>query len=101
MQLILQFDVDADIIDVPKKVIEDRDLMRKKFLRWIYNRRNKHIYWIAIPGPSGNKNMGVCFGGDAFVEWLNLNVLSEYEEKSIVLESHISDPPANIPVLFF
>ncbi len=48
MKLLVQFDVDADIIDVPQKVIDNRDRYRNQFNKWITDPSVKHNSWLSI-----------------------------------------------------
>ena len=58
MLLVLMFDRDADVVNVPQSVIDNRDRLRKKFLRWIYSKNNlKHRH--VIPNMKGNNVHGV------------------------------------------
>lgn len=89
MRMILEFDVDADIIDVPQRIIDERELLRRRFLKWLYNKRNKHKYWIQIDN-NGPKCGMLYYRSEAFVEWLNKKVLQNSVEKAMVIEKHIS-----------
>jgi len=41
MKLVLEFDCDADIIEVPQNVIDNKNLLKKRFLKWIFNKQVK------------------------------------------------------------
>ncbi len=97
MKLILQFDVDADLLEVPQSVVENRELLQKKFTTWIYKIPNK--YWITARDSSGRKFRVLRYRGDAFVEWLNRSILTD--EKARILQTAICDYPADLPVLYF
>ena len=98
MQMLVEFDVSADIIEVPSFVVEKRKHYRKKFLDWLYNPAVKHSYW--VKSSSGWK--GVCFGTDAFVEWLNKKVLKHSDEKAVVVQRDVSHENSNnLPSIFF
>ena len=75
MKLLLIFDGYADVIDVPVFVVNNKGKMKKKFLNWLYNSKNNHKYWGTIRTPSGETFTGVCYGSEAFIEWLNSKVL--------------------------
>ena len=68
MRLFVEFDVSADIIDVPRDVLDNREHLRQRFLKWLYDPNVKHKYWTTFNG-----HRGVCYRSDAFVEWLNKN----------------------------
>ena len=98
MLLFVEFDVSADIIDVPQSVIDNRDVLRRRFLKWLYDKSIKHKYWITF--KDGSK--GVIYRSDAFVEWLNKKILIESEEKAIVIRQYVSaDNEENLPSIFF
>ena len=102
MKMLVEFDVDADIIDVPQRIVEERELLRHRFLKWLYNKRNKHKYWIRIDN-NGQKCGMLCYRSDAFVEWLNKKVLQNSIEKAMVIEQHISvdDYREEYPIIQF
>ena len=101
MKLVLVFDCDADLIDVPMFVIENKDLLQKKFTKWIYNKSIKHKYWVTVRDSKGKTFLGVKYRSDAFVEWLNKKVLPSDNSKASIIEEHISEYPENLPVLLF
>ena len=101
MKMVVLFDVDADIIDVPEHIIENRDRMRSRFLRWLYDKSIKHKYWTKIKMSNGDTFLGLCYRSDAFVEWLNRKELRKSPEKAKVLEQHVGDYPEDLPMIFF
>ena len=101
MKLVIEFDLDADLIDVPQKVIDNREALRKQFLKWLYNKETKHKYWNTIIDSSGNKRVCLCYRGDAFVEWLNRKILTKNSEKATLIQSHINDYAVNLPTIYF
>lgn len=98
MRLVLQFDVDADIIDVPQSVINKKDILSEKFLDWLYNKHNNHKYWIIT---NGGKKSGVCYRSDAFIEWLNKKICMESGQKATLLSEYVDSYPDNLPTLYF
>ena len=101
MKLVVQFDIDADILEVPQFVIDEREQLRKKFLSWIYNRNTRHKYWVKIKTQSGTV-WGLRYRSDAFVEWLNKKVLKKSEEKAVILQTQVwEDEYDNLPSIFF
>ena len=85
MLLFVEFDVSADIIDVPEAVIDRRDHLHKSFLKWLCDRRTKHKYWVTVNGHNG-----LCYRSDAFVEWLNEYILKESDEKAVIVQQYVS-----------
>lgn len=86
MKMIVKIEGYADIIDVPQTVIETRDRLKQKFYRWLYNKKNRHEYWVNESGEHDGSQFGVVFGANAFVEWLNLKILKDSEQKAVLLE---------------
>ena len=101
MKLVLEFDCDADIIEVPQNVIDNRDLLKKRFLKWLYSKQVKHKYWITIKDSNGKTFKGVKYRSDAFVEWLNKKVLAEESVKASIVEEYALEYAANLPKLQF
>ena len=100
MLLVVMFDRDADIVNVPQSVIDNKDRLRKKFLRWIYSKNSLKRHNI-IPDMKGKNIHGVKYRGDIFVEWLNEKVLCNSDEKATVLRQQVLDYPNDAPILFF
>jgi hypothetical protein len=104
MKMLVQFDIDADIIDVPQSVIDSRDGLRTKFLHWLHDRNNKHKYWVKLKDRQhGGYIWGLCFRSDAFVEWLNKKTLRDSSQKAVIVDEHvcIDDMPDDMPYIFF
>ena len=101
MKLVLVFDCDADLIDVPLFVIENKDLLKKRFTKWIYNKSIKHRYWVTVRDSKGRPFLGVSYRSDAFVEWLNKKVLPSDSSMASIIEEHILEYPETLPVLLF
>lgn len=101
MKLILEFDLDADIIDVPQFVVENRLLLQKRFTKWLYNRHVKHQYWVIYRDNYGKEIRGVKYRSNAFVEWLNKKVIHDECEKARIVAEHVSEYPADLPILYF
>lgn len=101
MKMIIQFDCDADIIEVPAWVVENREILRRRFWKWLSNKSVKHGYWRTFTDCSGKQLVGLQYRGDAFVEWLNKKVLKDSEEKAVLLEQHIWDESQELPSIFF
>ena len=98
MQMFVEFDINADIIDVPQSVIDNREDLRSRFLKWLYDKSVKHKYWHTFKDGS----RGVMCRSDAFVEWLNKKVLSDSEQKAAIVEQHVSrDGEYPLPSIFF
>lgn len=91
MKMVVEFDISADIIDVPEWVILEREALRRRFLKWLYS-------W---DGSRRWKRGGCyCYRSDAFVEWLNRKVLRE-GERAEVLEIGVREWDERLPDIFF
>ena len=101
MKMIVEFDLDVDIIDVPQCVIDSKDRLRSRFLKWLYDESFHHKYWVDTKDASGRKIRGLRYRSDAFVEWLNKKVLSKTGEAAVVLDTHVAEHPENLPKIFF
>ena len=100
-RLLVIIDYDADIIEVPMYVINNKEQLRLRFLRWLYNRFIRHKYW--VKSKTGIGYRGVRYRSDAFVEWLNKKVLDKSEERAAVLQEHVTieDYKNELPSIFF
>jgi len=101
MKMLIQFDVDADIIEVPAFVVENREVLRSRFWKWLSNKSVKHRYWRTFTDRYGKKFTGLQYRADAFVEWLNKKVLQDSEEKAVLLEQYVWDESQELPSIFF
>ena len=100
MRLVVAFDINADIIDVPQSVINNKDALRKKFLKWLYNKKNKHNYWRLLTDSKGKQFWVLQYRADAFVEWLNNKILSK-EELAVVIARETNEYPNSLPKIIF
>ena len=41
MELIVEFDLNADLVSVPARVAKSIDVIRQRFLRWVYSPEGK------------------------------------------------------------
>ena len=87
----------TDIIEIPDNILNKIELYQYQFDKWIYNRENEHEYWIKKNG----RKIGVGFGSEAFVDYLNLFCLNGSSEKAKLLEKHASNIPEDITKLVF
>lgn len=98
MKMMIEFDINADIIEVPESVVKDRERLRTRFLKWLYDKSVKHKYWVTF----SNGEKGVCYRSDAFVEWLNKKVLKgDCVKAEIVAEEVDIDEYKHLPSIFF
>ncbi len=101
MKLLVKFDIDGDILDVPQEVIDHRDSYRSRFSKWIHDPKVNHGYWREFQDKNGQKITGLCFRGDAFVRWLNRK-LPKSGQQAVLLESRVDpDRYQELPSIFF
>lgn len=99
--MVVKFDVDADIIDVPQFVIDNREVLRRRFLKWLSSKNTNHKYWRKWTSSSGLEIWGLQYRSDAFVEWLNKKVLCNAKDKAVILQEKIWEYPEDLPFIFF
>lgn len=92
MKLVLQFDIHTDIIDVPQHIIDDKNKLQKNFFNWLYDRNNKHRYWVKT-----QYGWGVQYSSDAFIEWLNRKTHCN----ATIIEPDVCDYSPDLPILYF
>ncbi len=76
---------DADLIEVPHFVAENLRKYQRQFDKWISNPNNMHGYW----SVDSEGERALSFNGDAFLKWINENVLDGNEEKAYLIEKEI------------
>ena len=76
----------ADIIEVPDPVARKIKKIRNQFLDWIYDKKNKHPYWVKGSDGNGGWFEGVRYNTDTFVEWLNMQIIKDKYEPATVVE---------------
>ena len=97
MLLFVEFDISADIIDVPQSVIDDRDNLSRCFLKWLLSPEVKPRYTIVYKG-----HRGLCYRSEAFVDFLNETVLADSKQKAKIVEQEIPRRnDKNLPSVFF
>ena len=97
MLLFVEFDINADIIDVPQSVIDNRENLSRCFLKWLFSPEVKPKYTVTFHG-----HRGVCFRSEAFVHFLNEKVLMNSEQKAVIIEQEIPrENKQNLPSVFF
>lgn len=92
IKVLVEFCIDADIIECPDWIVKDLGLYQTRFREWLSDENNDHSYWCYKNG----KKVGSSFRSDAFVEWLNKFVLYNQSEKSKVLEECVSSETGNV-----
>ena len=97
MLLFVEFDISADIIDVPQSVIDDCENLSRRFLKWLFSPEVKPKYTVTLRGHTG-----VCYRSEAFVDFLNSNVLTDSKQKAKIVQQEIPrENIQNLPSVFF
>ena len=68
IKLLGEFELDADAIDVPQHVIDDREHYRNQFYKWLRDPGVKHKYWRSWKNSDGTTCVGLCYRSDAFAQ---------------------------------
>ena len=90
MQMIVEFDIGADLIEVPEWVVRDREKLRRQFLKWLTGFEGSRRY---------RKGGCWCYRSDAFVYWLNKRVLKG--EQARVVQEQLGAWDDSLPSIFF
>ncbi len=99
MLLVIRFDMDADIVDVPQVVIQNMDEYYQEFYAWLENPENRHSYWHDNSANGGSKD-ALWFRSDAFLEWLNMQKVCR-ESKATLVASGVWDWDGSLPLISF
>ena len=90
MQMIVEFDISADLIEVPEWVVRDRELLRRRFLKWLTGFEGSRRW---------RKGGCYCYRSDAFVQWLNQKVLKAGEQARTV-QAYLGQWDKTLPSIF-
>ena len=90
MQMIVEFDIGADLIEVPEWVVRDRERLRQRFFKWLTGFEGSRRY---------RKGGCWCYRSDAFVYWLNKRVLKG--EQARVVQEQLGAWDESLPSIFF
>ena len=88
--MIVEFDISADLIQVPEWVVRDRESLRRRFLKWLTGFEGSRRY---------RKGGCYCYRSDAFVYWLNKKVLEG--EQARVVQEYLREWDETLPSIFF
>ena len=84
-------------MDVPQCVIDNREHLRKQFIKWLFSPDVKPKYTVIHNG-----HRGVCYRSEAFAAFLNEKILCDSKEKAVVLEQYVSIKNIdNLPSVLF
>lgn len=90
MQMIVEFDIGADLIEVPEWVVRDREKLRRQFFKWLTGFEGSRRY---------RKGGCWCYRSEAFVYWLNKRVLEG--EQARVVQEQMGEWDESLPSIFF
>lgn len=97
MKVLVEFSVDADIIECPKWTVEELPAYQIQFREWLFDKKNDHPYWVY----KNEEKHGCCYRSHAFVEWLNNFVMQDNLEKATVIEECVSYETGHICRVIF
>ena len=97
MKVVLKFEYDADVIDVPDFIGNDINDYQEKFDEWLYDESNDHPFWLYSKG----KKDCVSFRADAFIYWLNGCILVDSREKARIYDSFAKKYDKKHPTIYF
>ena len=83
MEVNIFFDEENEVVDViwiPQS-ITNIEKLQIDFFEWLFDKKNNHKYWIIVNNEKKYCNYGV----DAFVDWINSNVLIDEKDKARVI----------------
>ncbi len=102
MELIVEFDLNADLVSVPESVVENIDVIRQRFLRWVYSPEGQKKLTKRMVGSDGQSFVCVCYNSEEFIDWLNKKVLQAGEDRATLVEKNIdSSSRGSVPSIFF
>lgn len=90
MQMIVEFDIGADLIEVPEWVVRDREKLCRQFFKWLTGFEGSRRY---------RKGGCYCYRAEAFVYWLNKRVLKG--EQARVVQEQLGEWDDSLPSIFF
>lgn len=98
-KILLIWTYDSDLLECPDYISDDLQRYVKEFDEWIYNKDNDHNFWT----KDCEDNDALCFGSEAFVDWLNSSVIPCNEKKVNFLKRNIqpSDDELKLPHIYF
>ncbi len=103
MKIYVEFSLDADVVEVPEAIAMNIHEHRSDFLDWMYDKNNHHQYWTKFKNGTGGWSDGVCYDTEAFVEWLNKNVIAGKYPPAVIVDRGLdvdSCPEGMIEIFF-
>lgn len=81
-KVLLNWTYESDLIECPNYISNNLQEYQMRFDKWLSDKNNYHGYWT----KDCEANDGLCFGSDAFVDWLNEYIIKDVETKVIFLK---------------
>ena len=89
-------------MSVPARVAESIDVIRQRFLRWVYSPEGKKKLTKMMERSDGQRFACVCYNSEEFIDWLNKKVLQAGEDRAALVEKNIdSQAYGDVPSIFF
>jgi len=95
MKVVIQFDIGADIIEIPEVSEKTLKEYQNRFLAWLSDKSNDHEYWVIID----DEKYGLSYRSCALVEWLNQFVYDN--DEAVLLDQGLYEWDTTLPRLFF
>lgn len=76
-KVILNWTYESDMIECPDSIADNISEYVSKFDKWLSDKNNQHGYWV----KDCFDNDAICFGSEAFVDWLNQNAIQPTDKK--------------------
>lgn len=86
--IFLKFTYHGELVECPDYISNHLDKYQLDFDKWLSAEDSNHNYWV-VDFNDPNSSMGLCFGSDAFVDWLNEYVIDQKTKKAVILERDI------------
>lgn len=87
------YETDTEYIRCPARVGRNIRKLQRQFDKWIYDRNNKHSYWIVTDeDEEGNNIYGVCFNAEAFVYWMNHIKYAKRKRVARIIDNPVNSP---------
>ncbi len=98
-KVLLNWTYEFDMIECPDYISNNIIEYVKKFDMWISDKSNHHEYWT----KDCFNNDALCFGSEAFVNWLNKYVIQKQDKNVIFVKRNFQadDEEKKLPHVYF
>lgn len=99
MEFLIHWTYSSDLAvcpDVDQKTLHDYQM---QFDVWLHNKSNNHGYWT----KNGEGEDALCFGTEAFINWLNEYIFIHSDEKARMIKGDFkpNKEQEKLPFLYF